>query len=176
VLGYHDAIVARWLSLPAAVRNLFTRAFTKGLTDPGARVLETQWRTALNKMIGAVYSCPSCGFEHVAELKGRKVSARYECLACRQPMSPPFFLLRGTKSERLGVGDTIGGGIGRVEVHPTRPELVGLRNLTEEPWTVHVPGAAPTEAPAGKAVRLMDGVKIDFGGDSGVVACAEKMA
>jgi hypothetical protein len=177
VPGYHDAIVARWNSLPSAVRTLFVRAFTKGLVDPGARVLETQWRTALNKVPGAVHQCGSCGFEHVAEVRGRKATARHECLACRQPMTPPFFMLRGTKSERLGVGDTTGGGTGRVEVHPTRPELVGLRNLSPGPWQVQLPGAAAThEVPPGKAVRLMDGVRIDFGGDSGVVLVAERMA
>ncbi|MGQ0660775.1 protein kinase domain-containing protein [Sphingosinicella sp.] len=177
VQGYHDAIVARWNSLPSTVRTLFTRAFTKGLVDPGARVLETQWRTALNKVPGAVFQCGYCGFEHVAEIRGKKATARHDCLACRQPMTPPFFLLRGTKSERLGVGDMIGGGKGRVEVHPTRAELVGLRNLTQGPWQVQVPGAGSThEVPPGKTVRLMDGVRIDFGGDSGVVTVAEKMA
>ena len=131
VPGYHDAIVARWRSLPAPLRALFIRAFTRGLHDPSARVLETQWRTALARVPGAVHQCAECGFEHVAELRGGKANAHFGCLACARPMTPPYFLMIGQRSERLAVGDQIGGGLGRVEVHPTRPDVLGLRNLSQ---------------------------------------------
>ncbi|MGE0178941.1 MAG: hypothetical protein AB7O91_03860 [Sphingomonas sp.] len=176
VAGYHDAIVARWRSLPTTLRNLFTRAFTKGLVDPGARVLETQWRTALRRVEGAVHQCDQCGFEHVADLRRGKASARHECLACGTAMVPPLFLVGDARAERLAVGDQVRGGAGRVEVHPTRPELIGLRNYSQVNWTAGIPKAASHEVPPGKTVRLMPGIRIDFGDDVGVVASAEKMA
>lgn len=176
VAGYHDAIAARWNSLPATLRALFTRGFTRGLTDPGARVLETQWRTALRRVEGAVHSCANCGFEHVADLRRGKATARHQCLACGQAMVPPFFLVGDTRAERLGVGDSVRGGAGRVEVHPTRPELIGLRNCSQAVWKAGVPKGATHDVLPGKTVRLMPGIRIDFGGDSAVVASAENVA
>ena len=176
VPGYHDAIVARWQSLPAPLRALFVRAFTRGLHDPSARVLETQWRTALGRVSGAVHQCAECGFEHVAELRGGKASAHFGCLACARPMTPPYFLMTGQRSERLAVGDQIGGGLGRVEVHPTRPDVLGLRNLSQDTWRAGAPDGTLHPVPPGKTVRLLPGIRVDFGDKSATVIGAEKLA
>jgi DNA-binding helix-hairpin-helix protein with protein kinase domain len=176
VPGFHDAIVARWESLPGAVRALFIRAFTTGLHDPETRVLETQWRTALSMVPGAVHACAGCGFEHVAEIRGGQASTRTVCLACAAPLPPPLFLIIGQQAERLAVGETVRDGVARIEAHPTRPELTGLRNLGGETWRAGLPDGSAHQVPPGQAVRLLPGIRIDFGNATGQIVLAEQAA
>lgn len=181
VEGFHDAIVARWESLPTALRALFVRAFTVGLHDPSARVLETEWRNVLRGVADASFACAECGFEHVADPQLAGL-APDSCRACLDPLAqPPLLLLRGralvleegrtvdseTLDPRSGAGDGA-----RVEAHPTKPGLLGLRNLTDTPWTATLlDGSAHIVAP-GQAVRVLPGTGIAFGRMTGTIAGA----
>lgn len=176
VEGFHDAITARWHSLPGRVRALFTRAFTLGLGDPGARVLETQWRNALAAMADSVHSCDACGFEHAAETRSGRVTAHAHCLACAAALPPPMFLLVGDKAQRLELGRTAQDEAARVEAHPTRPDLLGLRNLSATAWSAGLPDGSAHSVPPGQAVRLLPGLRIDFGQVRGIVMVAETAA
>jgi DNA-binding helix-hairpin-helix protein with protein kinase domain len=176
VAGFHDAIAARWESLPQAVRALFIRAFTAGLHDPEARVLETQWRTALSMVPGAVYLCDRCGFEHVAELRKGHAIVRATCLACGAQLPRPLFLIVGAHAERLSLDETVRDGAARVEAHPSRPDLTGLRNLGGETWRAGLPDGSAHKVPPGQAVRLLPGIRIDFGNAAGQVVLAEQAA
>ena len=50
VPGTHDWVVARWRAMPAFLRDLFVRSFTVGLLSPEARVLESEWRSAMARL------------------------------------------------------------------------------------------------------------------------------
>src|SRR4051812_36185407 len=51
VPGYQDNAIAFWAVYPQFFRDLFTRAFTHGLTDPqNGRVRETEWRAAMLRL------------------------------------------------------------------------------------------------------------------------------
>ena len=64
VPGYHDNALAFWPVYPAFLRNLFTKSFTAGITDPDhGRVRETAWRTALTRLRDAIFYC-GCGAEN----------------------------------------------------------------------------------------------------------------
>ena len=172
VPGYHDAIVARWRSLPGAVRTLFTRAFTSGLHDPSARVLETEWRTALRAIEDATVACPNCGFEHAADYHRARLTCPGECLACGGEIACPpvllvnrraIFLAEGHEIERSAIeGGSSADIAARVEAHPSRPGLVGLRNRTGDSWSVTLPGGDSHDVPAGQAVRIVPGSTIRF--------------
>ena len=55
------------------------------------------------------------------------------------------------------------GAVAEVTTHPTDPTLLGLKNLAQLPWSVHMPDGAGKSVEPGKSVRIATGVKIDFG-------------
>jgi DNA-binding helix-hairpin-helix protein with protein kinase domain len=179
VEGFHDAIVARWRSLPEAVRSLFVRAFTDGLHDPMARVLETEWRTALRAVVDATLACGRCGFEHVADYRRSGLACPPACLACGEALRFPPMLLVNSRAILLEQGREIeqaalDRGSSRtsgacVEAHPSRPGLIGLRNRTAGAWQVTLPDGASHQVPAGQAVRLVPGSSLRFGRSTGRV-------
>lgn len=179
VAGFHDAIVARWRSLPQSLCALFTRAFGAGLRDPSARVLETEWRTALRTVADATFSCGGCGFEHVADAGGAVASLAQDCLACAAAIKPPLLLVVGGRALVLDEGRAIAGDAldrrsmlpvgARVEAHPRRPGVFGLRNLGDTPWRMTLPDGTIHAVAAGQAARIMPGVAIAFGRASGTI-------
>lgn len=176
VEGFHDAIVARWQSLNPELRALFIRSFGEGLHDPSARVLETEWRAPLQAVIDASFGCANCGYEHVANWRA---SAK-TCEACGDALTPPMGLVLGRRSISLSLGRRLNAdalGLSSqdeavVEAHPSRPELIGLRNLGQETWRATIPDGTAHPVPAGQAVRLMPGMMIEFGSLTGTVTAA----
>lgn len=182
VAGFHEPIVARWNSLNAELRALFVRSFGEGLRDPSARVLETEWRAPLQAVIDAAFACASCGYEHAADWRGGRFTAPAHCFACGAAPGAPDGLKLGRRVIGLSLqrrvpGDALGqrGGAGAVvEAHPSRPELTGLRNLGDTPWQATLPGGESHAVGAGQAVRLLPGLRIDFGGQTGAVCAARE--
>lgn len=180
VQGFHDPIVARWNSLPEPLRGLFVRSFGEGLKDPASRVLETEWRPPLQALIDGAFACRACGYEHGADWRGEILAGPYACAACNQPPFAPDALRIGRRMMSLSLGrrlskDALGAGAeGAVEAHPTRPELVGLRNLGAGAWQARLPGGQQHEVGAGQTVRLMPGLVIDFGAQTGLVCAARE--
>ena len=173
VARFHDPLVARWKSLSPALRALFVRAFGAGLNDPGARVMETEWRPALATLVDAAFACSGCGFEQVARCRGDDAA----CLSCESEIDWPLTLALGGRTILLADGrsfaldsrDRRRSNDARVEVHPRRPDVIGLRNLTAAPWRVTMPGGSAYRAEAGQAVRIVAGERIEFGAVSGEI-------
>jgi eukaryotic-like serine/threonine-protein kinase len=185
VAGLHDWIVARWRAMPAALRDLFVRSFTRGLRDPASgRVFETEWRGAFAHLRDAVARCSGCGFENPidAEHGARKPA----CAACGKPVARPTrialanYLIAFSPGSELfrhhvepGASLWLADPVGRIEPHPSNPALIGLHNLTEHPWTGrtregNVLGVAP-----GRTIRVVDGLAVDFGARRGEVFGAD---
>lgn len=165
VAGFHDPLVLRWKSLSPSLRRLFERAFGPGLHDPSARVLETEWRAALGTLVDAAYSCPDCGMEQVAT-PGRELLR--SCLACENPLQWPLALKLGQRTILLDEGRAVSLNArertpdARVEAHPTKPDLLGLRNLSGADWRVTMPDASAYRVESEKTVRIMNGARIEF--------------
>jgi len=180
VAGFHDPIVARWNSLNGELRALFVRSFGEGLHDPSARVLETEWRAPLQAVMDTAFGCPTCGYEHAADWRGEILTAPGACLACGGAPGAPDGLKLGRRIISLSLGRRVpgealgqrGGAGAMVEAHPSRPELTGLRNLSDTPWQATLPGGQTQAVAAGQAVRIMPGMRIDFGGQTGAVCAA----
>jgi hypothetical protein len=155
------------------VRTLFVRAFTEGLHDPSARVLETEWRTALRAVTDATLACANCGFEHVADYRRSGLVCLETCIACGAPLDCPPVLLVNHRAILLDQGREIHqSALDRsasrtraacVEAHPSRQELIGLRNCTEAAWRVTLPDGNEHSIAAGQAVRIIPGSTIRFG-------------
>ena len=167
VAGFHDPLVLRWKSLSPSLRRLFERAFGPGLQDPSARVLETEWRNALGTLVDAAHACHECGMEQVAT-PGKTLLR--SCLACAEPMRWPLALKLGQRTILLGqdravslaARDRHGDPDARVEEHPSKPGLLGLRNLSGKDWRVTMPDASAYRVESGKTVRIMAGARIEF--------------
>ncbi len=84
--------------------------------------------------------------------------------------------LRGGSAVDLGVEPALGGrgqGVsGQVVPHPTRANVLGLRNTGAVAWTARLRNGSQQTIANGQNVRLADGVQIDFGGVSGRVVQA----
>lgn len=184
VEGLHEPIVARWRSLGEPLRRLFTRSFAIGLRDPRSRVLETEWRSALRAAIDANIACMTCGFEHVVEVRRDQVNCPSHCDACAAPIVAPSVLMVGRRAWTLTPGraldqSTFGGGAGEgaiLEMHPGRPELIGLRNFSGRPWSARLPDGSAHVIEHGRAIRVVEGTRFDFGEQSGIVQGAERPA
>lgn len=184
----HDWVVARWKAMPASLRDLFVRAFTRGLSDPDARVVETEWRAAMASLRDAVTRCPGCGFEVPLE-PAAAAGSRAECPACRHPIPRPLrmtlgrYLVSMMPARQLfahhvdGTAPiTLRDSVAQVDVHPTDATILGLRNLGPAAWQGRTSeGGAVTVVP-GRTVRILDGLGIDFGRREGTVQGADIVA
>lgn len=174
VAGFHDPLILRWKSVPPSLRRLFERAFGPGLHDPAARVLETEWRGALGTLVDAAHPCGTCGMEQVATPGEDLLRA---CLACAAPLAWPLALQLGSRLVLLDQGRTIAlatrdrfaAPAARVEEHPSKPGLLGLRNLSGADWRVTLPDASAYRVESGRTVRIMAGARIEFDGLTGEI-------
>ena len=66
--GVHDNPLSFWPIYPGSLRKLFVRAFTAGLHDPEARVMENEWRKEMCALRDAIFHCPQCGAENFFDL------------------------------------------------------------------------------------------------------------
>ena len=55
----------------------------------------------------------------------------------------------------------------QVEQHPTQRQVLGLKNLTQQPWIATVPDGTQRRVPPGRSIRLAAGTTIDFGSFQG---------
>jgi serine/threonine protein kinase len=179
VAGVHDNALLLWAILPTFLRNLFTRAFTDGLRDPGSRVIETEWRNAMVLLRDSIMRCPRCHAENFCDIdlkSGRK------CWSCDLDLPQPRSITIGNTrvimsddaslfphhlNPKLRLDFTTP--LACFSRHPARPELMGLKNLGQEPWRAVLPDGREWTIDHGRTVILEPGTKIAFGRVEGVV-------
>jgi serine/threonine protein kinase len=185
VPGVHNNATLFWNLYPGYVRDIFTRAFTEGLRDPGARVRESEWRTVFTRMRDQIFYCHNCGAENFLADEGNLPEPLVEqkCWFCREIPVPPMRLLVGRQSVVLNQ-DTLlyphhldanrrndySEIWAEMVPHPTRPDVWGLKNVSGQTWTSIPPSGAPTvEVASGRSVSLVPGLRIRFGTSEGTV-------
>ncbi|MEM7097857.1 MAG: serine/threonine protein kinase [Pseudomonadota bacterium] len=171
VEGMHDAIVYRWESISEALRGLFTRAFTRGLSQPSARVHEHEWRTVFDRLITSVYQCTQCGYENVLDDSLQSQPCSY----CKTNTSPPPALQINSRTICLSPNRIIctshlidsqnwaDSNVAEVTAHPDNPDIIGLKNISAESWRAEIPGYSATLLEPGKTVRIVDGLILELG-------------
>jgi DNA-binding helix-hairpin-helix protein with protein kinase domain len=176
--GIHDWIVARWRAMPAFLRELFVRSFTDGLWRPDARVLETEWRSAMARLRDAVTPCPSCSFEIPLEVAANQAAPG--CPLCGGTVPRPArmtlgrYLVAMRPDRQLfahhvepAAPVALRESVATVDRHPTDEAIIGLRNLTQAPWQGRTSEGKPITIVPGRTVRILDGLGIDFGQQQG---------
>ena len=180
---HHKAVLALWPLYPRVLQALFTRAFTAGLSDPGARVTETQWMEALVRYRDALYPCADCGAEipHDAEAV-RESGGPPRCWGCGSVAPTPMRLRVGREVVALSPGVRLhahhldparrfdfGVPLAEVAAHPAEPGRLGLKNLSTEKWALTAPGGPTQDVPPGRAATLANGSRLHFGRAEGEV-------
>lgn len=170
----HAAVLRYWPLYPTYVRAEFVRAFTLGLNNPGDRVPVGVWRSRMSRLLDGVVVC-ACGRENFTDDGVAGV-----CWSCGIDIPAPVRLVVGDRVLVLNNGTQVtrhllardydyATVVGRVEQHPQRPGVWGLRNTSTQTWQVAAPDDESRAVEPGRAVGLVAGTKIDFGSAQGQI-------
>lgn len=184
VPGLHDNPLAFWRIYPQSLRDLFTRAFTKGLRDPTARVRESEWRAVMVRLRDSIIYCAHCSLENFYDADRLKATGGNPglCWSCAVPLRlPPR--IRINRSVVMLNYDTqlfphhIDDGrfydfsepAAAVVQHPTNKNVWGLKNLGGEKWVSTTTTGEVKDVEPGRSVTLSVGTKIQFGDTEGEI-------
>ena len=165
----HGSVIEYWALYPSYIHDDFVRAFTAGLAAPAQRVREGFWRAHLARLLDSVMICV-CGRENLTD-DGIPMGP---CWSCKRDLPVPVRLTFGPRALVLNAGTRVtrhhlrrdyvyDDAIAEVVPHPARPDLWGLRNLTDITWTATGPDGDTQEVPPGRSLGLVLGTRIDFG-------------
>jgi DNA-binding helix-hairpin-helix protein with protein kinase domain len=184
VPGYHDNAIAFWPLYPQFLRDLFSEAFTLGLRDPLERVRESEWRSAMVRLRDSIVLCGHCGSESFYDGAALRASGGQPgaCWACGTPLRLP---------PRIRIGDAVimlnhdtqlfphhvddqrmydfSKPVATVAQHPKDPSVWGLKNLSDEKWSITGFDGSITDVEPGRSVRLAVGLRINFGKKEGEI-------
>ena len=179
--GVHDNPLSFWPIYPSSLRKLFTRAFTVGLYDPDARVMENEWRKEMCSLRDAIFYCPACGAENFFDLElARQNKALAPCRKCHLALgNPPRMRLRAANGSQLV---TLRRGA-QLFAHHLEGDLynfenplaevvtgpLGLKNLSPGKWTSQGQNGSATEVKANEVLPLPADCRINFGKTVGEV-------
>ncbi len=181
VAGLHDNATLYWPIYPESVRELFTRAFTVGVRNPGQRVRETEWRAGLSKARDALLYCDHCRAENFYGSDPTTLARR--CWRCHKSFTLPFRLRMDERDIVMLNTDTklfdhhlgfersynFATALAEVSQNPHHPNVLGLKNLSSRPWSATTPDNVIHRVEPGRSIRLSTGLKINFGDRSGEV-------
>ena len=158
----HGSALLTWPIYPRPLQELFERSFGPGLRDRSRRTLTGQWCQTLAASLDQRRLCPSCGEENFAD-----PAATSLCWACASALKPPPRLVApaGVISVAAGnelhrhhldplAAESLDHPLARVEAHPQRPGLMGLRNLSSHPWTLVLSGGDTVTVAPGETGNL----------------------
>jgi eukaryotic-like serine/threonine-protein kinase len=186
VRGYHDNAIDSWPIYPRFLRDLFTKAFTAGVTDPAhGRIREGEWRSAMIRLRDSILYCQQCGIENFYDRDFLQSAADSQpvCWSCQTGIRIPF-RIRTARSIVILNHDSqlyphhvddqrpydFSSPIASVSRHPQNPDLWGLKNLSAEPWSFQTAAdPTPIPVPPGRSVALAYGTRINFGKCEGEV-------
>ena len=168
VAGVHDNALIYWRIYPERIRELFTKSFTTGLSQPERRVTEKEWKSALANLMFGILTC-SCGAEVFCGESDKAV-----CWNCKSQLQVPLTLVSGKSrvplrkntliySHHINGDYDIDTVAGTVVQNPANPGQWGLRNDSGQSWTYIKPDGSHIPVTEGKTAGISRGVRIDFG-------------
>jgi len=182
--GDHDTVVRYWSIYPKFLQDLFVRAFTEGLRNPSARIVEGEWRAAMLRLRDSVLHCAGClreNFYDIDRLAKAGVSAQ-PCWACGRSIQLPPRLRLGSSIVMLNRDTELFGhhldtrrrwdfsaAWAAVVQHPQDATVWGLRNLSPATWMAALPDGSLSQIDPGRSVTLIAGLKINFGNIEGEI-------
>lgn len=181
----HKNALKLWPNYPRSFRQLFEKSFTSGLHDPDhGRVGEYEWRRGLSELRDSLYRCRSCGEDLFYDRETVGSGAAIACPDCHKPLVVParMKISPGENVVVLDVGtqlfehhlrldkrfvfDKV---LAEVVAHPTNPDVLGIRNLTQDTWMLINTEDERKEVPPGKSAAIASTKEIRFGQTTGVL-------
>lgn len=167
-----------WSLCPKPLKELFTRAFTKGLQNPHHRVTEAEWQAAFLDLKDKIIRCPECGAENFWDDNQSELTC-WNCWA-RVPIPPKLIIhhrsvkrvlllihkaqIRNRHLEPYNLEEKANEAVGQILQHPTRIDIWGLRNTSDKTWTAHFKRGTPKEHPPNTTLALSLGDKLMMNG------------
>ena len=183
VPGEQDNAIVFWPIYPQFLRDLFTRAFTEGIRDPLDRIRESEWRAAMGKLRDSIIYCGKCGAENFYDMHLFQKNGRLNpCWDCNTLPTPPP-RIRIEKDLVMLNHDTqlcphhvdseafydFSKPVAEVARHPKDPNIWGLKNLSNEKWTLTLPDGSVKDVEPGRSATLSQGAVISFGKRQGEI-------
>ncbi|MEP6903253.1 MAG: serine/threonine protein kinase [Actinomycetota bacterium] len=179
VPGIHDNALAFWRIYPQFLRDIFIRAFTAGISDPeNGRVRESEWRGEMVRLRDAIFYCRHCSLENFYDSIAVKANSGNAglCWACAAQLQLPpririgkvvVMLNHDTQLYPHHINDNrlydFSSPVASVTVHPTNPNIWGLKNLSPDNWFITTSDGNVKDVLPQQSVTLAVGTKIQFG-------------
>jgi eukaryotic-like serine/threonine-protein kinase len=176
-LPEHQNALRTWPIYPQFMRDLFTKAFTRGLRDAeNGRVTEAEWKNAMVWLRDSIVYCSQCLAQNLVDTTALDAgtAGSLRCWSCGSGVVVPFRLRLKRRAVMLN-HDTklfphhIGGAqfdfsqpVAEITEHPTQAGVWGLKNLSSDPWMALLPNGVVHDALPGRSVRLERGLRIQF--------------
>lgn len=182
---YHRNALEFWHIYPKFFRDLFTKAFTDGVTDPQhGRVRESAWRANCVKLRDSIFYCAYCQAENFYDVDALKATGGVagNCWSCRKQLILPVRARLGKNVVMLNhdtrlfahhVDDEkmydFNQPVAEVTRHPSDPNIWGLKNLSQEKWVITSTDGAIKDVAPGSSFTLRVGTKVNFGKSEGEI-------
>jgi DNA-binding helix-hairpin-helix protein with protein kinase domain len=181
--GYQDNALVFWSVYPSFIKDLFTRSFTEGISNPQhGRVRESTWRSGISRLRDSILYC-RCGAENFYDADALKaVGSSGTCWKCSLPIQLPpririgkttVMLNYDTKLYRHHLDNTapidFTMPLAEVTRHPKDPNMWGLKNLGDERWTAMAPDGSAFDVDPGKSIPLRSKTRVFFGPADGEI-------
>ncbi len=193
VPGDQDNAIVFWKIYPEFLKSRFIDAFTVGLRDAkNGRVLESQWRGDMVRLHDSIYYCTGCGGQAFYDPTKLKAQGKLDpCWSCGADQQLPWRIRLSNGSLKTYVGTDIvvlnhdtklcthhvdegasfkfSTKIAEVNQHPKKPDIWGLKNLSDRKWICHTEDGSLREVEPGRSFSMKNGARINFGKVEGVV-------
>lgn len=178
----HQNAIIFWKIYPKFINDLFTKLFTKGLTDThNGRVEESVWRSSFIILRDSLVYCSKCGAENFYDIEKAKEKQSLICWndKCRNELKLPFRMKINKQIMMLNHNTKLfphhtrnkhydfSAPSAEVVIHPEK-KIWGLKNLSNENWVLTANEKIQT-IEKGKTVTLNNGYKINFGSVEGEI-------
>ena len=138
----HPAPLATWPIYPPQLQALLIQSLGPGARDPSRRVYTGQWLKGLGLCLDQLALCPHCGQE--VFLSAAEPGRCWDC-GGSLPLLPRLLAPAGVVLAQPGNAlhphhfdplalESIDTPLAAVEAHPSRPGVLGLRNLSTASW------------------------------------------
>ncbi len=188
VPGVHENPLIFWPLYPEFFRRIMVKAFTDGLKDPlNGRVRESEWRSALLRLRDSIFYCPHCRSENFFDQQRYDSGEAQICWSCQQETGAPLRLqfnrglvvlnqdtklyphhLDATKRNDFSVP------AGELAQHPKRPEVWGIKNLSEQAWVSTNATGQSYEVAPGRSVSIQHETRINFGNTEATIMARKR--